>query len=70
MNTEGKFGGEKDMKHWARTMFVQHHQQATALRSLIPPSPPPTRMQRLARKIRDARMRLGSWIAGVELDDY
>lgn len=73
MTTENKFSNEKQIKHWARMLAQSQMQQTSVLQRLMPPRPPLTRAQklrnRIASKVHNARMRIGSWIAGVDLDD-
>lgn len=73
MTTENKFSDEKQIKHWARMFEQSHMQQASFLQRLLPPRPPLTRAQklrnRIASNVHNARMRIGSWIAGVNLED-
>lgn len=73
MTTENKFSDEKQIKHWARMFAQSQMQQASVLQRLLPPRPPMTRAQklrkRIAYKVHSARMRIGSWIAGVDLHD-
>ena len=69
--TDFKFFNEADAHHWVKRMFVQSMEPST-LMTLIPNPAPLTRTQRWRRNIRwkieTARLRVGSWIAGVDLD--
>lgn len=71
-NTDFKFFNEADAHHWVKRMFVQSMEPST-LMTLIPKPAPLTRTQRWRRNIRwkieTARLRVGSWIAGVDLDE-
>lgn len=71
-NTDFKFFNEADAHHWVKRMFVQSMEPST-LMTLIPKPAPLTRTQRWRRnihwKIETARLRVGGWIAGVDLGE-
>lgn len=70
-NTDFKFN-EADAQHWGKRMFAQSMEPSPLLK-LMPKPAPLTRPQRWRRnfrwKIEAARLRVGSWIAGVDLDE-
>ena len=51
---------------WARQLYQQALRHGWSLESLKP-TKPPTRMQRIKRRVQDARLAVGSWIAGTNL---
>lgn len=62
-----------DRDRWAKKMFTRGL-EPSPLQHLLPKPAPLTRAERTRRAIRQkieaARLRVGSWIAGVDLEEH